>query len=90
MRFARLVPALAIGLLVAAACTTHPLGSRTSPTPSALASPHPVATIPVASPAPVISGGFDPARVVQVLESMQQSLDNGGSPITLDAVAAAR
>jgi S1-C subfamily serine protease len=67
MRFARLVPALAIGLIAAAACTTHPLGSRTSPTPSAHVTPSSVVTIPVASPAPITSGGFDPARVVQVL-----------------------
>ena len=58
---------LALGLLVAAACTVHPLGSRTSPSPSAPGSPSPAVTIPVVSPAPVAEGGFDPAHVVQVL-----------------------
>jgi putative serine protease PepD len=67
MRFAKLTTTLAVGLLVATACTTRPLGSRPSPTPGEAATPHPVVTIPVASPAPVTSSGFDPARVVQVL-----------------------
>ena len=59
--------ALALGFLIVAACTTHPLGSRTSSTPSAAASPAAVVPIPVVSPAPVTSGTFDPARVVRVL-----------------------
>ncbi|HEY8864345.1 MAG TPA: trypsin-like peptidase domain-containing protein [Candidatus Dormibacteraeota bacterium] len=63
----RQTAALTLGLLVAAACTTHPLGSRTSPTPSAVASPTAVVTIPIVSPAPPISAAFDPARVVRVL-----------------------
>ncbi len=67
MRFIKLTLALALGLLVAVACTVHPLGSRTSPSPIALASPSPVVTIPVVSPAPVTAAGFDPAHVVQVL-----------------------
>ena len=54
------------GLVFACACTTHPLGSNTaSPTPSV--SPKPVVTIPVVSPAPIATGTFDPAHVVQVL-----------------------
>jgi S1-C subfamily serine protease len=67
MRFLKPSAAIALGLLVATACTTHPIGSRTSPTPSPLASPTAVVSIPVATPAPVTSGGFNPARVVQVL-----------------------
>ena len=59
--------AFAVGLMVAAACTTHPIGSRTSPTPSAAARPTAIVTIPVVSPAPDISAAFDPARVVRVL-----------------------
>jgi putative serine protease PepD len=56
--------ALVAGVLILAACTTHPIGtSRSSPSPS----PTPVVTIPVVSPAPVASGAFDPARIVQVL-----------------------
>jgi len=58
------VAALLAGVLLLAACTTHPLGtSRNSPSPS----PTPVVTIPVVSPAPVAGGAFDPAHVVQVL-----------------------
>jgi len=58
------VAALFAGVLLLAACTTHPLGSsRSSPSPS----PSPVVTIPVVSPAPVAGGAFDPAHVVQVL-----------------------
>jgi serine protease Do len=60
---------LAVGLIVAAGCTTNPIWSRTSPTPSALASPTAVVTIPVVSPAPVAVAAFDPARVVRVLGS---------------------
>jgi len=60
---------LAVGLIVAAGCTTNPIWSRTSPTPSALASPTAIVTIPVVSPAPAISAAFDPARVVRVLGS---------------------
>lgn len=67
MKLWKLTSALAVAILLAAACTTRPLGSRTSPTPSALPSPTAVVTIPVVSPAPVTSGGFDPARVVQLL-----------------------
>ena len=59
--------ALALGLFVAAACTTHPLGSRTSPSPGTVASPTAVVTIPVVSPLPATAGTFDPARVVRVL-----------------------
>ncbi len=58
------VAALFAGALLLAACTTHPLGaSRSSPSPS----PTAVVTIPIVSPAPVASGAFDPAHVVQVL-----------------------
>ncbi|MGA8922537.1 MAG: trypsin-like peptidase domain-containing protein [Candidatus Dormiibacterota bacterium] len=58
------VAALIAGVLLLAACTTHPLGtSRSSPSPS----PTPVVTIPVVSPASVPGGAFDPAHVVQVL-----------------------
>jgi S1-C subfamily serine protease len=58
------VAAVVAGVLLLAACTTHPLGSgRSSPTPS----PTPVVTIPVVSPAPVATGIFDPAHVVRVL-----------------------
>ncbi len=68
MRVARTAAALALGLMLVAACTTHPLGSSSSPAPSPSSRPSPVVTIPVVSPAPpVTSGGFDPARVVQVL-----------------------
>jgi S1-C subfamily serine protease len=58
---------IALGLMVATACTTHPIGSRNSPTPGASPSPTAVVTLPVVSPAPVTSGGFNPAQVVQVL-----------------------
>jgi S1-C subfamily serine protease len=59
--------ALALGLLVAAACTTNPIWARTSPSPSATTSPIAVVPIPIASPAPVASTAFDPARIVKVL-----------------------
>ncbi|HEV1992315.1 MAG TPA: trypsin-like peptidase domain-containing protein [Candidatus Dormibacteraeota bacterium] len=59
--------AFALGLLVATACTTNPIWSRTSPTPSAAATPTAVVAIPVVSPAPAMSAAFDPARVVRVL-----------------------
>ena len=67
MRFVRTSAAITLGLMVAVACTTHPIGSRTSPSPGSLPSPTAVVTIPVTSPAPVTSGGFNPAQVVQVL-----------------------
>jgi S1-C subfamily serine protease len=68
MKLARTAAVLALGLLLGAACTTHPLGSSTTPAKSPSSSPSPVVTIPVVSPAPpVTAGGFDPARVVQVL-----------------------
>jgi S1-C subfamily serine protease len=65
MRFVNPSAAIALGLLVATACTTHPIGSRTSPSPSSLPTPTAVVTLPVVSPAPV--AGFNPAEVVQVL-----------------------
>jgi putative serine protease PepD len=65
MKLLKTAAAAALGLIVATACTTHPLGSRTSPSPAP--SPTAVVTIPVVSPAPVTAGGFDPAHVVQVL-----------------------
>jgi S1-C subfamily serine protease len=65
MRFPKPSAAIALGLLVATACTTHPIGSRTSPSPSSLPTPTAVVTIPVVSPAPV--AGFNPAQVVHVL-----------------------
>lgn len=68
MRLAKPAAALALGVMIVAACTIHPLGSRTSPTPIPASSPTPVVTIPVVSPAlPVAAGGFDPAHVVKVL-----------------------
>jgi putative serine protease PepD len=67
MKLTKIAAALALGLLIAAACTTHPLGSRTSPTPSAAATPKALVPIPIVSPAPIASGAFDPARVVRVL-----------------------
>src|ERR1700686_2843589 len=67
MRVGRTSAAITLGLMVAVACTTHPIGSRTSPSPGSLPSPTAVVTIPVTSPAPVTSGGFNPAQVVQVL-----------------------
>jgi S1-C subfamily serine protease len=67
MRFVKTSAAITLGLMVAVACTTHPIGSRTSPSPGSLPSPTAVVTIPVTSPAPVTSGGFNPAQVVQVL-----------------------
>ena len=65
MRLVKPSAAIALGLLVATACTTHPIGSRTSPSPSSLPIPTAVVTLPVVSPAPV--AGFNPAQVVQVL-----------------------
>jgi len=65
MRLVKPSAAIALGLLVATACTTHPIGSRTSPSPSSLPTPTAVVTLPVVSPAPV--AGFNPAQVVQVL-----------------------
>ncbi|HET6311800.1 MAG TPA: trypsin-like peptidase domain-containing protein [Candidatus Nitrosotalea sp.] len=59
--------ALALGVVVAGACTVNPIWSRTSPTPHAAASPTAVVTLPVASPAPVAAAAFDPARIVKVL-----------------------
>ncbi len=68
MRLNRTATALTLVTLFVAACTTHPLGSRTSPTPTPSSRPSPVITIPVVSPAPPVStGAFDPAHVVQVL-----------------------
>ena len=67
MRLIRLTSAVTLAMLVVAGCTVRPIGSRTSPTPSAKASPTAVVTIPVVSPAPVTAGTFDPAHVVQVL-----------------------
>src|SRR5882672_2617028 len=65
MRLVKLTSALTLLLLVAAGCTVRPIGSRTSPTPSARPSPTAVVTIPVVTPA--TAGTFDPAHVVQVL-----------------------
>src|SRR6202158_5026377 len=59
--------ALALGVVVAGACTVNPIWSRTSPTPHAAASTTAVVTLPVASPAPVAAAAFDPARIVKVL-----------------------
>jgi S1-C subfamily serine protease len=67
MRFHKPAAALALGLLVATACTTHPIGSRTSPSPGSLPSPTAVVPIPVVSPAPATSVAFNPAQIVQVL-----------------------
>jgi serine protease Do len=67
MRFLKATTVLGMGLLVVAACTPNPIWSRTSPTPSSVARPTAVVTIPVVGPAPLASGGFDPARVVRVL-----------------------
>ncbi|HYR49798.1 MAG TPA: hypothetical protein VES90_06430, partial [Candidatus Eisenbacteria bacterium] len=67
MRLVKLTSALVLALLLAAGCTVRPIGSRTSPTPSAKASPTAVVTIPVVSPAPLPAITFDPAHVVQVL-----------------------
>ena len=63
----KVTAAVTFALLVAAGCTVRPIGSRTSPTPSAKATPTAVVTIPVVSPSPVAAGAFDPAHVVQVL-----------------------
>lgn len=68
MRFVKYA-ALALGLMLGAACTTNPIWSRTSPTPQAAATPTAVVSIPVVSPAPAIAAAFDPARVVRVLGS---------------------
>jgi serine protease Do len=59
--------ALALWILAAAACTTNPVWSRTSPTPAAVTTPTAVAPIAVASPAPGAVTAFDPARIVKVL-----------------------
>lgn len=69
MRCVRLGTYAVVAVLVAAGCTTHPLGSRPSPSasPSHASSPSPVVTLPVVSPAPPTSVAFDPAQVVQVL-----------------------
>jgi len=67
MKLARTVAVLALGLVLVAACTTHPLGSSSTSAKSPSSSPSPVVTIPVVSPAPPVTAGFDPARVVQVL-----------------------
>lgn len=67
MRFLKHSAALALGLMVATACTTHPIGSRSSPSPGSLPSPTAVVPIPVVSPAPGTSVAFNPAQVVQVL-----------------------
>jgi S1-C subfamily serine protease len=67
MKFLKPSAGIALGLMVVTACTTHPIGSRSSPTASSLSTPTPAVSIPVVSPAPVISGGFNPAQVVQVL-----------------------
>ncbi|TAN31404.1 PDZ domain-containing protein [bacterium] len=65
MRALRLI-APVLALLLAGACTIHPMGSaRPSPSPSPSGTP---ISIPVVSPAPIpASGTFDPAHVVQVL-----------------------
>ena len=67
VKFLKPSAGIALGLMVVTACTTHPIGSRSSPTASSLSAPTPAVSIPVVSPAPVISGGFNPAQVVQVL-----------------------
>jgi putative serine protease PepD len=54
-----------MAVLLTGGCTVHPLGSgASSPTPRSTETP---VTIPVVSPAPVTSGAFDPAHVMQVL-----------------------
>jgi S1-C subfamily serine protease len=55
----------ALTLLLAGACTMHPLGSS-APSPKPRPRETPIA-IPVVSPAPLTAGTFDPAHVVQVL-----------------------
>jgi S1-C subfamily serine protease len=67
MRFLKHSAALALALMVVTACTTHPIGSRTSPSPGSPPSPTAVVSIPVVSPAPGTSVAFNPAQVVQVL-----------------------
>jgi S1-C subfamily serine protease len=67
MRLPRSVRVLiaALAVLLAGACTMHPLGSSaSSPKPRPTETP---VTIPVASPEPLTAGAFDPAHVVQVL-----------------------
>ncbi|GAC1673144.1 MAG: trypsin-like peptidase domain-containing protein [Candidatus Dormibacteraceae bacterium] len=59
--------ALALSLMIAAACTTNPIWARTSPTPSAATSPITVLPFPVVSPASGGATAFDPARIVKVL-----------------------
>jgi S1-C subfamily serine protease len=86
MRIVKLTAAVTLALLVAAGCTVRPIGtSRTSPTPSARPSPAAVVPIPVVSPAPVATGTFDPAHVVQVLGPAVAELivrqNNGGGGI---------
>ena len=66
MRFVKYT-ALALGLMAAAACTTNPVWSRTSPSANAATSPTAVVPIPIASPTPVAAAVFDPARIVKVL-----------------------
>jgi putative serine protease PepD len=67
MKPLRLIGVLIAGVAVmlASACTTHPLGSS-APSPKPRATESPV-TIPVASPEPATAGTFDPAHVMQVL-----------------------
>src|SRR5882762_3539312 len=82
MSLVKVASALTLTLLIAAGCAVRPIGtSRTSPTPSAKASPTAVVPIPVVSPAPVATGTFDPAHVVQVLGPAVAELivrQNGG------------
>ena len=82
MRLVKLTSALVLALMLAAGCTVRPIGSRTSPTPSARPSATAVVTIPVVSPAPPVTAiGFDPAHVVQVLGPAVAELivrQNGG------------
>jgi S1-C subfamily serine protease len=67
MKSPRTIGALiaAVALVLAGACTMHPLG-RSGPSPTPRSSETPIA-IPIASPEPVTAGTFDPAHVVQVL-----------------------
>ena len=82
MNLVKVTSALTLTLLIAAGCAVRPIGtSRTSPTPSTKASPNAVVPIPVVSPAPVATGTFDPAHVVQVLGPAVAELivrQNGG------------
>jgi serine protease Do len=67
MRFVKFT-ALALGLVVAAACTTNPIWARSSPSPTAvISSPTAGFPIPAASPAPPVTAAFDAARIVKVL-----------------------